>query len=351
MDLFSMPVGTDGFDAALIMVDTFSRYTVIEPIRDKRAATVAAAQWRIFSRIGIPDLVCSDQGPEFTSEVAKSFSALLGHDHYFVVPRHPEGNSFAESGVRRARRALNKLTESGPSGDVGVGWAPFAAQVEFGLNRAVSQATGLRPAEVFLGRRLSRAVTATDVPRLTCNDESALSEAQVARVDAAVQLVLPELLDDLRQRADANKRRFARTHKILEPLSPGDVVVSERQQPISNGKSQYTGPYTVSRVTKNNNYVLRNQMGREVARRFPVARLRLVRRADTDTGGSDGVPEDEFEIERIVRHLEPEAAGGPLRYVVRWKDYDSDDDTVVPADQTANCVDAVSAYWKIADKT
>ena len=357
MDLFSMPPGSDGYDTALIMVDSFSRFTIIEPLLDKRAATVAAAQWRVFSRIGIPDLVGSDQGPEFNSELAKSFATLLGHEHYFVVPRHPEGNSFAESGVRRARRALNKVTEAGPAGDVGIGWAPLAPQIEFGLNRAVSQATNLRPAEVFLGRRLARAETVSDIPRLTSDDETGLSEAQIARVNAAVELVLPELLDDLQHRADANKQRFAKTHKIIEPLSVGDVVVSERQQPSGNGKSQYTGPYTVARVTRNNNYVLRNQMGREIARRFPVARLRLVQRAAVpDIAGrkndnaADAVDDEEFEIERVVMHLAPETAGGPLRYVVRWKGYDSDDDTIVPADQTTNCVDAVSAYWRIADK-
>ena len=349
MDLFDMP-GNMGYNAALVMVDNFSRFTVIEPILDKRAETVAAAQWRVFSRIGIPDLVGSDQGPEFACELAKSFASLLGHQHYYVVPRAPESNGMAEAAVARVRRVLKKLCEKDDQGLIGLSWPAMVTQAEFGINRAIHQSTGYRPVEVFLGRPLAKVKATGDSspeppPRTSPADsEDGLSAAQVARVRAAVDLVLPELQADLAARAGVAKDRFKRTHRILEPLSAGDVVVVERER-ITNTKSYYLGPYTVKNVTRHGNYVLENQLGRELARRFHVARLRLVRRrpaADPDASA-------EFEVDHIVRHLPADKAGGPTRFVVRWKGCEADEDSIIAASSATNCASEVADYWRRLD--
>ena len=254
----------------------------------------------------------------------------------------------AEAAVARARRVLKKLCEEDEQGNIGRNWPVMATQAEFGINRVVHQSTGLRPIEVFLGRPMAT-VKPVDSPRplprgLVPADETAVREEQEARVRTAVDMVLPELRLDLEARAGVAKDRFTRSHRILEPLSVGDVVVAERER-MTNSKSYYLGPYTVKRVTRHNNYVLENQLGRELARHFHVARLRLVRRRDVAADAAD----EDYEVDHVVRHLSADEASGETRFVVRWKSCGPDEDSVVPASGMANCAGAIADYWRRYD--
>ena len=336
MDLMSLPP-SDGYEAALVLCDAFSRLTLIEPLLDKRAATVAAAQWRAFSRLGLPDVVISDRGPEFRADLAREFARLLGHEHYFVVPRSPEQNGLAEAAVRRVRRVLRKLTDAG--GSVGHGWPALTPQVEYMINGVTHSTTGLMPRSVHFGRRDN---PPSDEPGvlLAARPRSAGADAEHAaeRVKAAVEMVLPELRAEMQARADRARDSFSRTHHIVEQLNVGDQVVVERVAPPTNKQSVYIGPCRVAAVTRKGNYRLVDAKGRALARKFPIARLRLVRRDPTPTDG------EEFEIERIVSH--DTLTDGSMVYVVHWKDSDDAEDSLVPAREMLNAQDVLATYWQ-----
>ncbi len=55
----------------------------------------------IFCRSGAPDVVWSDQGPQFTSHMFQQFSREWGFQHITSSPTYPQSNGKAESAVKK----------------------------------------------------------------------------------------------------------------------------------------------------------------------------------------------------------------------------------------------------------
>ena len=61
----------------LTMVDFATRYPEAVPLKDVTTETVAEALINMFSRLGVPEELLSDQGAQFTSSMMKEVSTLL----------------------------------------------------------------------------------------------------------------------------------------------------------------------------------------------------------------------------------------------------------------------------------
>ena len=62
---------------------------------------------------GIPDVVMSDNGPQFTSEDLKRFSKMRKFQLITSSPHHPKSNGKAGNAVRLAKRLKAKKGSSG----------------------------------------------------------------------------------------------------------------------------------------------------------------------------------------------------------------------------------------------
>jgi transposase InsO family protein len=65
----------------------------------------------IFARHGVPEVVVSDNGPQFdpvkTSEFSR-FAADYGFKHITSSPRYPQSNGFVEAAVKIVKLQLKK---------------------------------------------------------------------------------------------------------------------------------------------------------------------------------------------------------------------------------------------------
>ncbi|XP_031560474.1 uncharacterized protein K02A2.6-like, partial [Actinia tenebrosa] len=107
-DLFTI----DGKDY-LVMVDYFSNFWEIDHLPDTKASTIIRQMKRHFARQGIPDIVISDNGPQFSSDKFKAFTSAWGFDHCPGSPGHQQSNGKAEATVKEAKRLLKKAKETG----------------------------------------------------------------------------------------------------------------------------------------------------------------------------------------------------------------------------------------------
>ena len=67
-----------------------------------------SAQKRIFSRYGIPEIVITDNGPQFRSQEYESFAATWEFTHTTSSPHHSQSNGKAESAVKIAKKLMTK---------------------------------------------------------------------------------------------------------------------------------------------------------------------------------------------------------------------------------------------------
>ena len=61
----------------------------------------------IFARHGIPDVIVSDNGPQYSSHEFGEFAKNLNFKHITSSPYHPQGNGEAERAVKTAKKLLN----------------------------------------------------------------------------------------------------------------------------------------------------------------------------------------------------------------------------------------------------
>ena len=81
----------------LLLVDYYSRFFETIKLTDTTAKTVICYTKSIFARHGIPNVLKSDIGPQFTSDEFKQFSSQWEFFHILVSPYHPQANGLAEN--------------------------------------------------------------------------------------------------------------------------------------------------------------------------------------------------------------------------------------------------------------
>ena len=67
----------------------------------------------IFSELGVPDVLVSDNGPCYTGEYFKAAMSKLGITHITTSPHHHQSNGLAEGYVQIVENLLSKARETG----------------------------------------------------------------------------------------------------------------------------------------------------------------------------------------------------------------------------------------------
>ena len=78
------------------MMDYATRYPESVTLKDIQAETVAEALVNMFTRVGIPKEILSDQGSQFSSAVMKEVCRLLSLKRLVTTPYHPICNGLIE---------------------------------------------------------------------------------------------------------------------------------------------------------------------------------------------------------------------------------------------------------------
>lgn len=130
----------------LIVVDYYSRWVEIKALHGQSSNAVIISLKEIFSVHGIPDLVVSDNGPQFANEQFRKFAEEYGFTHTTSSPRYPQANGEAERAVRTVKALLKKNSD---------------IQLALLSYRASPLRNGLAPSELLMGRKLK-----TQVPTL-----------------------------------------------------------------------------------------------------------------------------------------------------------------------------------------
>ena len=90
----------------IIVVDYFSRYIEILQLSTTTSASIITALKILFLRHGIPDVLVTDNGPQYASLEFSEFSKFYNFTHRTSSPYHPQGNGEAEHAVRTVKSLL-----------------------------------------------------------------------------------------------------------------------------------------------------------------------------------------------------------------------------------------------------
>jgi len=158
IDLVGPLPSSGGFTSILTIVDRTTRWTEALPMVSTMASVCAEAlvhHW--VSRFGVPAVITSDRGPQFTSAV---WSALASSINLRLSPTtafHPQSNGLVERFHRRLKDSL-RARLAGPQ------WIHHLLWVLLGLRAATAEALGISLASSVYGAELTLPGEFLDVP-------------------------------------------------------------------------------------------------------------------------------------------------------------------------------------------
>ena len=132
-----------GTDKYLVLVDYYSKYFELNQLSDGTSNTVVNVLKQHFARHGIPELLYSDNGPEFTRKEFCAFARNYQFQHVTSSPRFPQSNGFVERTIQTVKKVLKKAYDDGND--------PHLAVLE--LQNTPIQGVGLSPMQLLMGRR------------------------------------------------------------------------------------------------------------------------------------------------------------------------------------------------------
>jgi len=78
-----------GYQYILVISDYATRYPEAFPLRTVTAPAVLRCLVQLFSRVGVPDDIVTDQGTNFTSRLMQLFHRQLGISAIKTTPKSP----------------------------------------------------------------------------------------------------------------------------------------------------------------------------------------------------------------------------------------------------------------------
>ena len=99
----------------LTIIDYATRYPEAIPLPRIEAERVAEALVSVFTRVGIPREMLTDQGTQFTSEVMKHVSKILSIKQITTSPYHPAANGLVERFNGTLKQMLKRMCAERPS--------------------------------------------------------------------------------------------------------------------------------------------------------------------------------------------------------------------------------------------
>ena len=97
----------------VIVVDHYSKYWEIERLYATKSITIVKKMKKMFSRLGIPETLRSDNGSQYTAQVFKEFSKECNFKHVISSLEYPKSNGFVERHVQIVKNLLTKTKQSG----------------------------------------------------------------------------------------------------------------------------------------------------------------------------------------------------------------------------------------------
>ena len=132
----------------LVLVDAYSKYPEVVKMNATTSSATISVLREVFSRQGLPEILVSDNGPQFTSSEFQEFCAQNGIRHRTSSPYKPSTNGQAERVVQILKTALKQAHLTGTNVDA------VLARYLLRYRNTPHSTTGESPAMLLMGRRL-----------------------------------------------------------------------------------------------------------------------------------------------------------------------------------------------------
>ena len=235
------PPSESGHKYILTLVDYATRYPEAVPLKHAKTEDVAEALVDMFSRLGVPEEVLSDNGTQFVSDCMKEVARLLSLKQLRTTPYHPMCNGLVEKFNGTLKTMLRRLSCEQPRQ-----WHRYINALLFAYREVPQESTGFAPFELLYGRTvrgpmqiLQEVWTKEDTP-----EEVKISYQYVFELRERIEETLEIARGELQKAQSRQKHYYDRKAKRKE-LKVGDQVLVLLPTDKNKLLMQWKGPYPV----------------------------------------------------------------------------------------------------------
>lgn len=260
----------------LIVVDMFSKYVEVEELSDLMAESTIGAMKRILSRHGVPKILYSDAGTQFTNYKFEKFANYWSFQHIKVTPKHHQSNGLAERYIQTIKKVFMKIFKEGKDKELAL----------LHYRNTPIDSDGVTPAELLYGRQVRGILP-------TFEDKRKIERDSFKEV--------------LKKRQERQKQYYDRTARNLKELKVGDVVKvhnENRQLPHKSGivVALHENPRSYKIKTEQGQIISRNRKALSVGNKFEAQANVYLGESETESqvAGEEGSKVEEEGEREIV---------------------------------------------------
>ena len=240
-----LPKSRQGDRFVMTIIDCYSRFTILVPLKDHSATTVSQVLYeRVVGYYGAPKGILTDRGGEFRSQVWKELLMLMNIQPHMTSPYYPQGNGIIE----RMHRTLGNLLRAKLIGKSERDWPLYLPSIMLTLNEAPQEQHGYTPSQVVYGHPMQLPVDLLwPGPR---------KEKEVTTFVKAVQKKMEgvrKIINPHNQREGSGRNPFQEKDVIL--------VLRPRQERENKLASTWQGPYLVESIVSRHQLQYQDEWG------------------------------------------------------------------------------------------
>eukprot|EP00731_Ephydatia_muelleri_P002828 Em0001g2828a len=220
------PISTSRNRYILTLSDQFSKWVEAVAVPTKEAHRVASELYKIFMRMGLPNVLTTDNGSEFRNKMNAAMLKKLGIRHSFITPYNPQSNGLDE----RYNQTLQSMLSKAVMGHKEM-WDEFIDSAVFAYNTSTHESTTYSPFEVMFGRKARLPVEA-DLRPIPSNYDSRLAHApntfnQMAQVAKERQEILKDVKHNILAAQAKQKQHYDAKHTRAKLFDVGVQVLKK----------------------------------------------------------------------------------------------------------------------------
>ena len=264
-----LPRSRSGNRFILVLCDYGTHNPEAVPLKNIDAEHVAEELVKMFSRVGIPSEILTDQGTNFMSTLLSEVYRLLSVKAIRTSPYHPQTDGLVECFNQTLKAMLRKVAD-----DEGKDWDRLLPYVLFAYREVPQASTGFSPFELLYGRSVRGPL---DVLRETWEADSRGGESVVSYILMIRERLekMAELVQENVSRAQKQQKEWYDRNARSREFHPGDQVLVLLPTSTNKMLARWQGPYEVARRCGKVNYEVRMCDRRKQHRIFHVNMLRV----------------------------------------------------------------------------
>ena len=215
----------------LVIVDKFSKFVILEAVPETLTAAQTAEIFlrRVVSVFGVPSVVISDRGTQFSSRLWKQLLEKIGSAAALASSHHPQTDGQSERAIQTFLRLLRSYTY-----EMNEQWESLLPLFQYALNDSAVEPNGISPHRLVFGHHPTsplRSLVSSDVD--TSEGKTPVVDQQwVIDKTASIEKLWAFVRENQQRCADRMKDRYDKNRQELD-LSPGDLVlVSAKTHPL-----------------------------------------------------------------------------------------------------------------------